>query len=119
VSTLTLSNAQPFSLRSSLRRLVATRKTALLLLALAVSLLAMFDVTAATNTGTALQAAYTSLDELANGYGKQILTLMGFVIAAVGYFAANSSSAVFKFIGYAIFLGAALGAATTLVGAVV
>jgi len=74
---------------------------------------------AATNEGTALQAAFETLDEMANGYGKQILTLMGFVMAAIGYIAANAAGVVMKFIGYAIFLGAALGAAITLVGALI
>lgn len=74
---------------------------------------------AATNEGTALQGAYDSLNQMANGYGKQILTLMGFVIAAIGYIATNASGVVMKFIGYAIFLGAALGAAVTLVGATI
>jgi len=41
------------------------------------------------------------------------------VIAAIGYIATNASGVVMKFIGYAIFLGAALSAAVTLVGAVV
>ena len=74
---------------------------------------------AATNDGTSLQGAFTTLDEMANGYGKQILTLMGFVMAAIGYIATNAAGVVMKFIGYAIFLGAALGAAVTLVGAVI
>lgn len=82
-------------------------------------LMAMFAATAATNDGTALQAAFDTLDGMANGYGKQILTLMGFVMAAIGYIATNAAGVVMKFIGYAIFLGAALGAAITLVGAVI
>jgi hypothetical protein len=82
-------------------------------------LLAILGAGAATNDGTALQAAFDTLNEMANGYGKQILTLMGFVVAAIGYIATNASSVVMKFIGYAIFLGAALGAAITLVGAVI
>jgi len=83
------------------------------------AMLFAFDAGAASNKGTALQAAYNSLDDMANGYGKQILTLMGFVIAAIGYIATNASGVVMKFIGYAIFLGAALSAAFTLVGAVI
>jgi hypothetical protein len=82
-------------------------------------LLAILGAGAATNDGTALQAAYDTLNEMANGYGKQILTLMGFVVASIGYIATNASGVVMKFIGYAIFLGAALGAAITLVGAVI
>jgi hypothetical protein len=82
-------------------------------------LMAAVMASAATNEGTALQAAFETLDEMANGYGKQILTLMGFVMAAIGYIATNAAGVVMKFIGYAIFLGAALGAAITLVGAVI
>ncbi len=82
-------------------------------------MVATLSAHAATNEGTALQAAYDSLNAMANGYGKQILTLMGFVIAAIGYIATNASGVVMKFIGYAIFLGAALGAAITLVGATI
>jgi hypothetical protein len=74
---------------------------------------------AATTEGAALKDAFDSLNAMANGYGKQILTLMGFVIAAIGYIATNASGVVMKFIGYAIFLGAALGAAITLVGATI
>ena len=106
-------------LTASTPSFVTKKKVMLLAFALVISLLALLSVQAANNSGASLQAAFTSLDDLANGYGKQILTLMGFVIAAVGYFGANSASAVFKFVGYAIFLGAALGAATTLVGAVI
>lgn len=94
------------------------RQTTSLVLAVLVTLFT-FGAFAATNNGTALQAAYNSLDAMANGYGKQILTLCGFVIAAIGYLATNASGVVMKFIGYAIFLGAALAAATTLVGATI
>ena len=90
-----------------------------LALALTIALLGAFDLHAATNKGVALQAAYTSLDDMANGYGKQILTLMGFIVAAIGYIATNASGVVMKFIGYAIFLGAAFTAAIALVGAVI
>jgi len=83
------------------------------------SLVAAVGVQAAGNTGTALKDAFTELNDMVNGYGKQILTLMGFTIAAIGYIATNASGVVMKFIGYAIFLGAALAAAITLVGAVV
>jgi hypothetical protein len=74
---------------------------------------------AAGNTGTALQGAFEELNAMVNGYGKQILILMGFTIAAISYIATNAAGVVMKFIGYAIFLGAALAAAITLVGAVV
>ena len=90
-----------------------------LLLLAAVALLAAFSATAATNDGTALQAAFETLDGMANGYGKQILILMGFVICGIAFLATNAAGVVMKFIGYAIYLGAGLGAAITLVGAVV
>lgn len=89
------------------------------LLLAAVALLAAFSATAATNDGTALQAAFETLDGMANGYGKQILILMGFVICGIAFLATNAAGVVMKFIGYAIYLGAGLGAAITLVGAVV
>lgn len=98
---------------------VRRQHTTRFLLLMAAILLAAFGVDAATNDGTALQAAFETLDGMANGYGKQILTLMGFVMAAIGYIATNAAGVVMKFIGYAIFLGAALGAAITLVGAVI
>ena len=82
-------------------------------------LLAVFGATAATNDGTALQEAFETLDGMANGYGKQILILMGFVMCGIAFIATNAAGVVMKFIGYAIFLGAGLGAAVTLVGAVV
>lgn len=115
MSTLSLSTASiaPVTNKTDRKRLV--------MLALLTTVILMFaaGAFAAGNTGTALQAAYDSLNDLAGGYGKQILTLMGFVIAAVGYLGANSSSAVFKFVGYAIFLGAGLGGAVTLAGSVI
>lgn len=117
MSSLSLTSTS--SLRDSLGSFFTKRNLLLIGFVILAAMLATFGANAATDDGTALQAAYESLNDLANGYGKQILTLMGFVIAAVGYFGANSSSAVFKFIGYAIFLGAALGAAVTLVGAVI
>jgi hypothetical protein len=117
VTTLTLKSASPFNFKLS--GLFKNKTFLMMVFALAVSLLAILSATAAGTTGVALQGAYDQLDDLANGYGKQIMTLMGFVICAVGYFGANSASAVFKFVGYAIFLGAGLGGAITLVGAVV
>lgn len=100
----------------------AAHRNSMLMFAIVLAItctIAALGVHAATNEGTALQAAYDSLNQMANGYGKQILTLMGFVIAAIGYIATNASGVVMKFIGYAIFLGAALGAAVTLVGATI
>ena len=82
-------------------------------------MLLAFQVGAATNTGPALQSAYTALNDLVNGYGKQVLTLIGFVIAAFGFLASNATGVIAKFIGYAIFLGVGLAAALVLVGATV
>ncbi|CAD5366881.1 conserved membrane hypothetical protein [Rubrivivax sp. A210] len=87
--------------------------------ALAVLLMLGHPAFAATNTGTALQAAFTSLNDMVNGYGKQLLTVIGFGVAAIGYIAANATSVIMKFVGYAIFLGVGLAAATTLTGAIV
>jgi hypothetical protein len=78
-----------------------------------------FGAMAAGTTGAALQQAYTALNDMVGGYGKQILMLMGFTLTAFGYLATNASGVVMKFIGYAIFLGVGLAAATTLVGAVI
>ena len=94
--------------------------TRLLALALFVAcLVAVLGANAAGNTGAALKDAFTELNDMVNGYGKQILILMGFTVAAIGYVATNAAGVVMKFIGYAIFLGAALAAAITLVGAVI
>lgn len=74
---------------------------------------------AATNDGTELKAAFDAMDGLVNGYGKQLLVLIGFALTAMGYFATNTSSVVMKFVGYAIYLGTALGAAVTLTGTLI
>jgi len=89
-----------------------------LLFAMALVVLA-FQVGAATNTGTALQSAYSTLNDMVNGYGKQLLTVIGFGVAAIGFIASNATSVIMKFVGYAIFLGVGLAGAITLVGAVV
>lgn len=86
--------------------------------ALALVLMAL-NAGAATNTGTALQGAYTALDDMINGYGKQLLTVVGFAVAAIGFIAANATSVIMKFVGYAIFLGVGLAGAVTIVGAVI
>ena len=72
-------------------------------------ILIAFSAGAATTTGTALLTAYTALNDMINGYA----------VAAIGYIAANATSVIMKFVGYAIFLGVGLAAATTLVGAVI
>ena len=86
--------------------------------ALALVLMAL-NAGAATNTGTALQGAYNTLNDMINGYGKQLLTVVGFGVAAIGFIAANATSVIMKFVGYAIFLGVGLAGAITVVGAVI
>lgn len=78
-----------------------------------------FDVGAAGVTGTALKDAYDALNAMVNGYGKQLLTVIGFAVAAIGFIASNATSVIMKFVGYAIFLGVGLAGATSLVGAVI
>ncbi len=80
---------------------------------------ALGDVSAATSTGTALKPAFDALNDIANGYGKQLLVLMGFIAAGFAVLAANAASAVLKFIGYIVFLSVGLAAALTLSGAVI
>ena len=88
--------------------------------ALVVALLVLtFDAGAAGVTGTALKDAYDALNAMVNGYGKQLLTVIGFAVAAIGFIASNATSVIMKFVGYAIFLGVGLAGATSLVGAVV
>jgi hypothetical protein len=96
-----------------------THQQLMLLLALTGFLLIAFTAGAATNGGTALQAAYTSLNDMIGGYGKQLLTVVGFAVAAIGYMASNATSVIMKFIGFAVFLGVGLAAAVGLVGAVI
>ncbi|MCW5632767.1 MAG: hypothetical protein KIT17_05460 [Rubrivivax sp.] len=80
---------------------------------------AAFAALAAGTGGTALQAAYTAVNDMVGGYGKQLLTVIGFAVAAIGYMATNATGVVMKFIGFAIFLGVGLAAAVGLVGAVI
>lgn len=107
--------APPASMRSH------GRGSALLWLAMAtLGLLMLAGMAMAAGTGgVALQAAYTAVDDMVNGYGKQLLTVMGFAVAAIGYMAANSTGVVMKFIGFAVFLSVGLAAAVGLVGALV
>jgi type IV secretory pathway VirB2 component (pilin) len=92
--------------------------TTLLVIAAAL-MLTIFAAHAANNNGAALQAAFTQLDDMVNGYGKQLLTVVGFAVALIGYMAANATSIVMKFVGFCIFAGVGLGAAVTVVGAVI
>lgn len=82
-------------------------------------LMMAFGAMAATTGGVALQSAFTMLDEMVMGYGKSLLTVIGFAVAAIGYLAANATSVIMKFVGYAIFLAVGLPAAVGLVGAVI
>jgi hypothetical protein len=45
------------------------------------------------NTGTELQAAFTSLNGMVGGYGKQIMVLVGFFLGAIGIMLAQAASA--------------------------
>ena len=74
---------------------------------------------AAGTGGTALQAAYNSVDAMVNGYGKQLMTVIAFAMAMIGWFASNSSGVILKFIGFAVFAGVGLAAAVGLVGALI
>lgn len=74
---------------------------------------------AATATGTALKPAFDTLNDLTNGYGKQLLVLVGFVGAGLAMLAAQAMGAVMKFIGFIVFLAVGLGAAVTLSGALI
>ena len=74
---------------------------------------------AATNTGTALQAAFTAINDMVNGYGKQLLIVIGFAVTAFAFMASNATGVIMKFIGYSLFLGMGLTGALTLVGATV
>lgn len=82
-------------------------------------LIVAFQVGAAGTGGTALQAAYTAVNDMVNGYGKALMTVIAFAMAMIGWFASNSSGVILKFIGFAIFAGVGLAAAIGLVGAVI
>ena len=108
------------SLSLHIPRVASLPSRAVMAFLFALALIALsFQVGAATNTGTALQAAFTALNDMVNGYGKQLLTLIGFAVAAIGFIASNATSVIMKFVGYAIFLGVGLAGAITLVGATV
>lgn len=106
---------QPMAMRARATRHVAIALTVFLTLAVVATGAAI----AAGTTGVALKAAFDMLNDIAAGYGRQLLVLIAFVVAAVGWWAVNATSIILKFIGYIIFLGVALGAAMTLSGAVV
>jgi len=111
-----------FSLSASARSALSVSslsRSALFVLALMAMMALTFDAGAAGVTGTALKDAYDALNAMVNGYGKQLLTVIGFAVAAIGFIASNATSVIMKFVGYAIFLGVGLAGATSLVGAVV
>lgn len=83
------------------------------------ALMTAFGANAAGTTGAALKPAFDAINDIANGYGKQLLVLVGFVAAAFAVLAANAASAILKFIGYIIFLAVGLTAALALSGALV
>jgi hypothetical protein len=76
-------------------------------------------VYAAGTTGTALQATYNMVNDMVGGYGKQLLTVLAFTFALIGYLASNATSVVLKFVGFAIFGSVGLTAATGIIGALV
>lgn len=82
-------------------------------------LIVAFQVGAAGTGGTALQSAYTAVNDMVNGYGKALMTVIAFALAMIGWFASNSTGVILKFIGFAIFAGVGLAAAIGLVGAVI
>jgi hypothetical protein len=86
------------------------------LLAAAVAIKA---ASAATSTGTALQPAFDALNDLTNGYGKQLLVLIGFVGAGLAMLASQAMGAIMKFIGFVVFLAVGFSAAITLSGALI
>lgn len=87
--------------------------------ALLALLIVAFQVGAAGTGGTALQSAYTAVNDMVNGYGKALMTVIAFALAMIGWFASNSTGVILKFIGFAIFAGVGLAAAIGLVGAVI
>jgi hypothetical protein len=95
------------------------RNAAAPILALIVGVLVVQTADAATTTGTALQAAYQALDDLAGGYGKQIIVLVAFITAVFGIIAMNATSVIVKYIGVLVFLSVGLGAGITLSGATI
>ena len=91
--------------------------TALILL-LSAALLASIAQAAGTG-GEALQATFNMVNDMVNGYGKQLIIVIGFVLMLIGYLAANATSVVLRFVGLAIFSSVALPAALAIAGALV
>ncbi len=88
-------------------------------LSLALLCLCITAAYAAGTGGAALQATFTMVNDMIGGYGKQLLTVLAFAFALIGYLASNATSVVLKFVGFAIFASVGLGAAIAIVGATV
>jgi hypothetical protein len=86
-------------------------------------LFAMLAITgvaqAAGTTGTVLQPTYNLLNDLANGYGKQIIILVGFVAAMLALVALRGFAPILGYIGFAIFAGVGLALGLGVAGALI
>jgi hypothetical protein len=74
---------------------------------------------AATNTGTVLAPTYTLLDDLAGGYGKQIIILIGFLAAMISLVSLRGFAPILGYIGFVIFAGVGLALGVGVGGAVI
>jgi hypothetical protein len=117
MTALAMFSAPVQSLRS-LQSTSSSQRT-WLALGLATLMLVAFSAIAATNTGTSLQGAFNLVNDIVNGYGKQLMFVLGFAVAMVGFMVQNTTGTIMKFIGFAIFLGTALSSGLGLVGALV
>lgn len=113
---------RPFALSTPQARLTAVatthsvRLTFWMLTAL-VLVAASFAAFAAGNGGAALQAAYDQVNDMASGYGKQLIILIGFIMTLLAWYSSNSSGPILRFIGLAIFASVGLAAALAIAGA--
>jgi len=74
---------------------------------------------AAGTTGTVLQPTYQLLDDLANGYGKQIIILTGFIAAMIALVALRGFTPMLGYIGFVIFAGVGLALGVGVAGAMI
>jgi hypothetical protein len=88
-------------------------------LAMLALLIVALQAGAAGTGGTALQSAFTAVNDMVNGYGKQLMTVIAFGLALITWFSTGASRVILGFIGFAVFAGVGLAAATGLVGAVI
>ncbi len=117
---LALARQLPGASRTGLRSGPKTGLTGLKTgLSLALLCLCITAAYAAGTGGAALQATFTMVNDMIGGYGKQLLTVLAFAFALIGYLASNATSVVLKFVGFAIFASVGLGAAIAIVGATV